>query len=233
MSERWRRFRSASPAFKIVVDQRNCQVGRALDEADAKIPQGGPEFARTGHIDRANACTKTLEVFFSGLRWQPEASPIGRACTSAGARCRKDEPPLEQPPQCFLDLRFREVSFQLAHEFPKARASRYFLRQCAVEFAVKKELPVLGIEADDVGRKRIDAEIRRELRHFIDVEWDDAAVPGIAFHFSHAGLVLIVTGPMIARSSILRNRAKNPSLRALTIGTDLRWTMRLASTQGQ
>src|SRR3954470_13185325 len=139
------------PSFKVVIDQRNCQVGRALDQADAKIPQGGPEVTRTGHINRANACTKTLEVFFSGLRWQPEAGPIGRACTSAGARCRKDEPPLEQPPQCFLDLRCREVSFQLAHEFPKARATRYFLRQCTVEFAVKKELPVLGIEADDVG----------------------------------------------------------------------------------
>src|SRR4051794_7659972 len=95
--------------FKIVVDQRNCQVGRALDEADAELPQGGPEFARTGHVDRANACTKTLEVSLSGFRWQPEAGPIGCARTSAGARCWKDKPPLEQSPQRFLNLRFRVV----------------------------------------------------------------------------------------------------------------------------
>ena len=120
-------LQSSSSSFKIVVDQRNCQVGRALHQADAKILQGSPEFACTGHTDRANARTKTLEVFLSGLGWQPEAGPIGRACTSAGARCWKDEPPLEQPPLGFLDLRFREVSLQLVHELPKACASRDFL----------------------------------------------------------------------------------------------------------
>jgi hypothetical protein len=37
----------------------------------------------------------------------------------------------------------------------------------AIKFAVKKELPVLGIEADDVGRQHIDREIRRELRNVV------------------------------------------------------------------
>jgi hypothetical protein len=34
----------------------------------------------------------------------------------------------------------------------------------AVKLAVQKELPVLGVEADDVGRQHIDREVRRKLR---------------------------------------------------------------------
>jgi len=34
----------------------------------------------------------------------------------------------------------------------------------AIKFAVKKELPILGIETDDVGRQHIDRKIRCELR---------------------------------------------------------------------
>ena len=39
----------------------------------------------------------------------------------------------------------------------------YCGRERTIKLAVKKELPVLGIEADDIGRQHIDGEIRCEL----------------------------------------------------------------------
>ena len=46
---------------------------------------------------------------------------------------------------------------------------------------MKKELPVLGIEAHDIGRQHIDGEIRRELRNVFAVMLRKA-VPVIACH---------------------------------------------------
>ena len=50
------------------------------------------------------------------------------------------------------------------HPLPIADGER------TIELAVKKELPVLGIEAHDIGWQHIDGEIRRELRNVFAVK---------------------------------------------------------------
>ncbi len=76
-----------------------------------------------------------------------------------------DKAAVDQPLQRFLDFVGRKIPLQLANELAKAfSAFCYRGRQCTIELAVKKELPVLGIEAHDVGGQHIDGEIRRELR---------------------------------------------------------------------
>src|SRR5262245_24031540 len=65
---------------------------------------------------------------------------------------------------------------------PKALSScSYCGRQRMVELAVKKELAVLGIEADGIGRQQIDGEIRREPRDVFAVK-QCSSVPAIACH---------------------------------------------------
>src|SRR5262249_7411894 len=71
----------------------------------------------------------------------------------------------------FVDLVGWITLLQLAREMAKAlSALSYCRRQCVVELAVKKELAVLGIEADGLGRQQIDGEIRREPRDVFAVE---------------------------------------------------------------
>src|ERR1043166_1316745 len=63
-----------------------------------------------------------------------------------------------------------KAPFQLAHELAKAlRALAYRGSKRAIEFAVKKELPVLGIEAHRIGRQHIDGEIGCEPRNVFAV----------------------------------------------------------------
>ena len=81
-----------------------------------------------------------------------------------------------------MDLVGRKILLQLANELPKApSAFSYRGRERTIELAVKKELPVLGIEAHDIGRQHIDGEIRRELRNVFAVMLREA-VPAIACH---------------------------------------------------
>src|ERR1700678_607905 len=55
---------------------------------------------------------------------------------------------------------------QIANELPKALSTlRYRGDEGAIELAMKQELPIVGIEANDIGRQHIDGEIRRELRN--------------------------------------------------------------------
>ena len=63
-----------------------------------------------------------------------------------------------------------KILLQLANELPKALSTlSYRGGERTIELAVKKELPVLGIEAHDIGRQHIDGEIRRELRNVFAV----------------------------------------------------------------
>src|SRR6516162_6232074 len=71
---------------------------------------------------------------------------------------------------------------QRANKLPKAlSAFRYGRRQCAVELTVKKELPVLGIEAHNIGGQYVDSEIRREPRNVFAVGLRKAS-PEMAGH---------------------------------------------------
>jgi hypothetical protein len=63
-----------------------------------------------------------------------------------------------------------KILLQLANKLPKAPSTfSYFGRQRTKELAVKKELPILGVEADDIGWQHIDCKIRRELRNVFAV----------------------------------------------------------------
>src|SRR5215831_10254072 len=91
-------------------------------------------------------------------------------------------PAVEQSLQCFLNLVRRKIMLQFANELPTAPPSfSDCRRQRTVKFAVEEELPVLGIEADDVGRQDIDSKIRRGLRNVIAVRQHQAA-PVVASH---------------------------------------------------
>ena len=154
------------PSFEIVVHQRDRQVGGTLDDANAELAQGGTEFRRTLHVDRFNAHTTIREILLGDSRRQAEARPIAGHGAGGSARCRDDIAALDQPLEGFLDLVGRKIPPQLANELRKAlSAFSYGGGEGAIKLAVKKELPVLGIEAHDVGRQHIDREIRRELRN--------------------------------------------------------------------
>ena len=63
-----------------------------------------------------------------------------------------------------------KILLQVANELPKAPSTlSYRVGERTIELAVKQELPVLGIEAHDIGRQHIDGEIRRELRNVFAV----------------------------------------------------------------
>ncbi len=69
-----------------------------------------------------------------------------------------------------MDLVGWKVLLEVTNELLKApSALSYRVGERTIEFAVKQELPVLGIEAHDVRRQHIDAEIRRELRNALAI----------------------------------------------------------------
>src|SRR5215831_4346458 len=65
-----------------------------------------------------------------------------------------------------MDFVGRKIWLQFANELPKTfSALSYRGGERTIELAVKQKLPVLRIEAHDIGRQHIDGEIRRELRN--------------------------------------------------------------------
>ena len=151
--------------LEIIAHQRDRQVGGALDDANAQSSQRVAEFTCPLHIDRLNAHATFLKIFLRGLRQQAEARPIGGRRAGGRTRRADDVAAVDQPLQGFLDFVGRKIPLQLANELAKTlSAFRYRGRERTIELAVKKELPVLGIEAHDVGGQHIDGEIRRELR---------------------------------------------------------------------
>ena len=169
-SDKCRRFNSASRAFEIIAHQRDRQVGGALDDANAQLSQRGAEFLGALHVDRLDAHATVLQIAFSVRRRQPEARPIGGGAARRGARRRNDVAAVEQAASGLRG------SCRQGNPFPARERSAPKLLPAAdcggeraVELAVKKELPVLGIEAHDIGRQHIDGEIRRELRNVFAV----------------------------------------------------------------
>ena len=69
-----------------------------------------------------------------------------------------------------MDFVGRKILLQVTNEFPKASSTlSYRGGERAIKLAVKEELPVLGVEAHDIGWQHIDGEIRREPRNVFDV----------------------------------------------------------------
>src|ERR1039457_6116005 len=80
-----------------------------------------------------------------------------------------------------MDFVGRKILLQLANEVLKTPSSSYCGRECTIELAVKKELPVLGVEAHETGWQHIDGEILREPRNVFAV-MPRKAVSAIACH---------------------------------------------------
>src|SRR5262249_44685155 len=54
--------------FKVVVDQRDGQVGRTLHDANAQLAQGGAAYRRALYVERVEAHPTILQILFSGLQ---------------------------------------------------------------------------------------------------------------------------------------------------------------------
>ena len=79
---------------------------------------------------------------------------------------RDDVTAIDQPLQGFAHLLGRKILLQLVNKLRQALPIPPRSRpRCTIELAIKKKLPVLGIEAQCIGWKRIDRVIRRELQN--------------------------------------------------------------------
>ena len=96
-------------SFEIVVDQRDRQVGGALDDANAELAQRGAERSRTLHVDRFNAHPTISEILLRDSRRQAKARPVAGHGAGGSGRCRDDIAALNQPLEGFLDLVGRKI----------------------------------------------------------------------------------------------------------------------------
>ena len=149
-------------AVEIVVHQNNGQVGRTIDDANAELAQRGVEVARSGRRrDWLDSHADLREILRGGFGVKPEARPIacGRAVDQV---CGNDEAAIEQALQGFVDLDCGEFTGKRADDSFPTLSCAYARSKRAVEFAAKKDLPALRIEADDSGRQNINRKIWRE-----------------------------------------------------------------------
>ena len=72
---------------------------------------------------------------------------------------------IDQPLEGFTDFLGRKIVLQLANKIKKTPSSSYCGGERTIEFAVKKEFPILGIEANEIRWQHIDSEIRGEPRN--------------------------------------------------------------------
>ena len=164
------RVQFVQAGFEIIVHQRDRQLGGALDDPNAQTSQGRAEFRFPLHIEGSNGHTTFLEILLRGPGRQAEARPIGGADATGRAGCWKDIAAVEQSLQGFMDFVGWKILLQVADQLPKALYTlSYCGGECTIELAVEQKLPVLGIEAYDIGREHVDGEIRRKLRHVFAV----------------------------------------------------------------
>ena len=138
--------RSAEPSTTRTPNSRNA-VSSSLVPAAAVIGSiRKPRFARL--------CAAEFGV-------KPEARPI--ACRHAVNQVRgNDEAAIQQTLEGFVDLDRGEFTGKHADDGFATLSCAYARSKRAVEFAAKKDLPVLRIEADDIGSQDINRKIWRE-----------------------------------------------------------------------
>ena len=175
-------FNSAKLFFEIIAHQRNRQIGGALQDANSQLLEGRRKLSFTLHVDRSNAHTTFFEISLCSIRQQAQARPIGGSGFYRRARFRDDEAAVDQALQGFLDLVGRKILLQFAEDLRKTLSTlAYCGGERAIELAMKKELPVFGIEAHHFPWQHIHREIRREPRNVFAVMLRNA-VSVIACH---------------------------------------------------
>jgi hypothetical protein len=148
-------------AVEIVVHQNNGQVGQTIDHANAELAQRGVELARAGSGAWLDSHADFREILRGGFGVKAKARPITRR-RAVDQICGTDEAAIDQALEGFVDLDGREFSGKRADESFSTLAGANARSQRAVEFAAKKDLPVLRIEADGIGRQDVNREIWRE-----------------------------------------------------------------------
>ena len=152
--------------IEVVAHQRNGQIGGALRGADTQLGEGRAKLRFPLHANRLNADAAFLEIFFRGLQRQAHARPIGSRGAAEKAGFHDNVMAIDQPLQGFAHLLGRKILLQLANKLRQALPIlRDRVRDGTIELAIKKKLPVFGIEAQRIGWKRIDRVIRRKLQN--------------------------------------------------------------------
>ncbi len=156
-----------------------------------------------------------FEILLRDIGWQPKARPIAGYGANGKTRCRDHIAAFHQPLDGFLDLVGRKILPERANQLRKAlSALSYRGRERAIELAVKEELPVLGIEADNVGGQHIGGEIRRELQNVFTAV---PRSPGLAMACHEVSTRILLTTPDH------RRKAYSPVTRIPSV--TLRWPL--------
>src|SRR5262249_61763147 len=94
---------------------------------------------------------------------ETEIRPIGGNDVCRRTRLADQVAALDQPGDCLADLIGREFLRKLTNNLPEALSRAYRDCERGVELAMKEELPVFGIEANDTIGQGIDRKVWREL----------------------------------------------------------------------
>ena len=106
---------------------------------------------------------------FATSNGRPRLVQYAAMVAARAARGGDEIAAIDHAPERFVDRISRIGSRELAEDVAIALARADRRGERAIELAVEKEFPVLRVEADDVRRQHIDAEIRRELRNVLAV----------------------------------------------------------------
>ncbi len=168
--------------FEIVVHQGDGEIAAAFDKANAEFSQRVCQFSGAFNVDRLNPHAAFLQVLLGEFRRDAEARPIASDGIIGEMGGGENVTAVDQPFDRVLDCLCRVGALQAADEIAKALFSLSDRGgECTIKLAMKQEFPVLGVEADDIGRDEIDGKIRREARNLFAVEHANA-FPVIACH---------------------------------------------------
>jgi hypothetical protein len=103
------------------------------------------------------------------LRRQAEARPKSVRGTHAAARSHDDEAAVEQSFQGLVNSIRGKILLNSADQLSKALPNADRRGERTIKFAMKKELPVLGIKAHHIWWQNIYAEIRRKSQNVVTV----------------------------------------------------------------
>ena len=188
--------------FEIIVHHHDRQFGFAGDDANAELRQCGAKFLCALHIDRLNTHAVFLEILLGRFRRNSEACPVRTCRARRRTGFRNDVAAFDQALKRFIDCVGWIFLPEIAGDPPKAFSGADGVRDRTIQFAVKKELPILGIEAYDIRRQNVNGEMRRELRSDFAIELR-RAVAAITRDGTGTG------GPRLLAASVNRHSRAN------------------------
>ena len=168
-AERCRRFTASSRCFEVIAREHDREVAGASRDANAERAERRGQRRLPLDVDRLEMDGAALEVLLRDVERQAEARPVCGCGCGRIARGGDEIAAVDHAPERFLDRFGGKGSRELAEDVAIAPARADRGRERTGELAVEKELAVLGVEADDVRRQHVDAEIRRELRNVLAV----------------------------------------------------------------